>query len=1504
MKRLLLFCTATLLMSNTLLVSQNVGFQKISEDDKNSIHNYSPSNPLLTPLCGSYNVGVGQTYTTLTAAVNDLTSKGVSCAVTFVLTDNTYPSETFPITIGTITGSSFANTVTIKPGTAKTPVISGSSTSAILTLSGCNYIIIDGSNSGGTDRSMTWANTSNAANTYGIEIINPGSAPSSNDIIKNCQIKASSQVTKNTYGIFLDNTYGAYDSISIINNAIYSARIGIQFQGLAGAVVTHGQILNNTLGSTTDAQAIQYRGIFLRQANTTIIQGNEIMGAPAGNANTAQAGIWIAGGALNTKMRQNKIHDWYYTGTAGYGNYGIYYASGAGSQTEISNNTITNIKADGDNASQDWLNSGIYIENGGNVSILYNSIWLTGATLQPTYNGWSACLSIYSGITGLNIRNNIFKNSMTLASGTTGNTYAVYCASANTAFTAINYNDYYDDGVSPNIGYLGGDQSTLAAWQAATGQDANSLNIDPLFTEPNDLHTTVAGLAKAGVYVALVTVDITGAGRTNPPDIGAYQFSANPTATSNTATGVTNTTATLNGSIIANNATVVTGYDYGLTTAYGTSIAGVPANITGTNPTAYTGSVTGLVPATLYHFRAKGTSGNVIVYGNDLTFTTLSNPPTVVTTVATGITATTGTLNGTVNANGASSNVTFDYGLTIAYGNNVPGVPGVVNGTTTTPSSASLTGLLPATLYHFRINGINAGGTSNGNDMTFTTLAAVPTVVTNPATLVLTTSATLNGIETANGLLTNVSFDYGLTPFYGTNVPGTPLTVTGNTATAVSANITGLLVNTTYHFRANGVNSMGTTNGSDMTFTTGCPIAGPAGPIAGPTQVCQGGSGYIYTVTIPMAYGYVWTVPVGGTITSGANTNTITVSYAANSVAGYVFVYGTAACGNGAPSQLLVNVNPPASPTIAGPASVCVNSTGNVYTTQSGMSNYIWTVSAGGTITGGGGVNNNTVTVTWNTAGARTVTVNYNTLAGCPALSATVYNVTVNPLPVPTIAGPNPACSSFPGLVYSTQTGMNGYVWTITAGGTITAGQGTNAITVTWNTTGAQSVSVNYTNSNGCTAPAPVVYPVTVNSGAAPTITGTTNLCVNSGYYTYTTQPNMTAYNWNISSGGVINYGSGTNAITVSWIASGAQWVSVNYTNPAGCTSPSPTQLNITVNPLPGAAGSITGTGTVCGGANGVAYSVAAITGATTYVWNLPTGATIASGANTNAITVNFAWNASSGNITVFGNNTCGDGAVSPPFGVTVTPLPDPAGTITGQASVCQGENNVVYTVPSITGATSYTWTVPAGATTTSGSNTNSITVDFGANAVSGNITVLGSNSCGSGTVSPNFAVTVNVIPPTPVVTNTGDTLHSSASTGNQWYFAGTLIPGATSRNYVATQTGLYWVVVTLNGCSSAESNHLEIITTGIDPHPSTSINVYPVPNDGRFTAAITTASPQSFTISVYNNLGVKIYSEANVEVNSSLNKVIDLRPLPNGVYTVVFENNLNQVVKKIIVNI
>ena len=195
------------------------------------------------------------------------------------------------------------------------------------------------------------------------------------------------------------------------------------------------------------------------------------------------------------------------------------------------------------------------------------------------------------------------------------------------------------------------------------------------------------------------------------------------------------------------------------------------------------------------------------------------------------------------------------------------------------------------------------------------------------------------------------------------------------------------------------------------------------------------------------------------------------------------------------------------------------------------------------------------------------------------------------------------------------------------------------------------------------------------------------------------------------------------------------------------------------------------------------------------------------------------------------------------------------------------------------------------------------ITTDFTPSAVSGIITVEGTNQCGTGSVSPPFFVTVNPIPPTPVVTNIGDTLQSSSPTGNQWYFEGNIIPGATSQEYIATQDGYYWDVVTLNGCSSDTSNHKLIIVTGIDSHSSASINVYPVPNDGKFNVTISTTRNDKIKISVYNSLGIKIYEESDVKVNSSIQKSIDLRPVSDGVYFLIIENSNNKFVKKIVID-
>jgi PKD repeat protein len=306
-------------------------------------------------------------------------------------------------------------------------------------------------------------------------------------------------------------------------------------------------------------------------------------------------------------------------------------------------------------------------------------------------------------------------------------------------------------------------------------------------------------------------------------------LNAAPSVTTGGSSNISSSGATIYNFTTANGLSTTTGFDYGLTTAYGSSVAGVPPTVTGNVQTLISGSLTGLNPLTTYHYRGKASNSMGTSYGYDSTFTTLGGgpPPTVITTGATNVTSSSATLNGNINANGYSTTASFQYGLTTAYGNTVSA--GVVTGNTMTPVSAGISGLSPATAYHFRAVGTNVNGTAYGNDSVFTSLNDVPTVSTLPATNITKTSATLNGTVNPNGATATVTFEYGITSAYGSTINATPYSVSGNTTWSETAALTGLDSNTVYHYRIRAVNSLGTSYGADVAFTT---LSGGATPPA------------------------------------------------------------------------------------------------------------------------------------------------------------------------------------------------------------------------------------------------------------------------------------------------------------------------------------------------------------------------------------------------------------------------------------------------------------------------------------------------------------------------------------------------------------------------------------------------------------------------------------------------------------------------------------------------
>jgi uncharacterized protein (TIGR02145 family) len=220
-------------------------------------------------------------------------------------------------------------------------------------------------------------------------------------------------------------------------------------------------------------------------------------------------------------------------------------------------------------------------------------------------------------------------------------------------------------------------------------------------------------------YVRAYATNSVGTAYGNQEVFTTLQTVTLPTVTTDPATSITQTTATCGGN--------VTSAGGGTVTARGVCWATTPSptlsnsyTVNGTGTGTFVSYLTGLTPCTLYYVRAYATNVAGTGYGNELTFTTLCNLPTVTTTDASGITATTATTGGNVTSDGGSP-VTARG---VCY-NTAPN-PTLLNSYTTNGTglgifTSNLTGLTPSTLYYVRAYATNANGTVYGNEISFPT---------------------------------------------------------------------------------------------------------------------------------------------------------------------------------------------------------------------------------------------------------------------------------------------------------------------------------------------------------------------------------------------------------------------------------------------------------------------------------------------------------------------------------------------------------------------------------------------------------------------------------------------------------------------------------------------------------------------------------------------------------------------------------------------------------------
>jgi len=439
---------------------------------------------------------------------------------------------------------------------------------------------------------------------------------------------------------------------------------------------------------------------------------------------------------------------------------------------------------------------------------------------------------------------------------------------------------------------------------------------------------------------------------------------------------------------------------------------------------------------------------------------------------------------------------------------------------------------------------------------------------------------------------------------------------------------------------------------------------------------------------------------------------------------------------------------------------------------------------------------------------------------GC--IGNTVHHiVTVNTLPVPLINGSlNFSVCKGSQEVYTTEPGMSGYVWTISAGGTINSGQGTNTLAVTWNTVGSQQLTVNYINGNNCTSASPSVQNITVkpipNVKTSPVSTFSICSGLNAQVSLSSDVPGTeasTTFSWTASGNGA------TLTPNPSTIPPTAGNINQAFTNTgnvlepvvfhilptsAGCSQALPTDFTVNINPVAAVSTLVqsipSSQQSVCSGVAILLISLQTnVTGLTVnYNWTAAcdvgitacppvsgTGNPIPSYTPGNATVSqkNIVYS-----ITASVNATSGTCSGTPsPYTVHVNPLP--ITTFSGATTVCQ-DYPTKYLYPSVTGpACTYLWSIsPAsyGIIDNATASTASITWKTSGNPdlqLSG-ITTEGCTSSSSQSILVNAKPVVVLSACFDLVTTTNAKPFilkggTPLGSGGKYYIDGTLVPSS-----------------------------------------------------------------------------------------------------------------------------
>jgi hypothetical protein len=525
----------------------------------------TPFGKALLTMCACMSLGVAQAQVTVTAtgvgpgptvyatvnaafaAINAGTHQG---AITVNVTAST--TETVPPTPLLASGGASSYTSVLVTCTGNVTVNSAALPTAsrgIIELVGADNVTIDGDDAGtGGTRNLTFQMaTTTTTGTQCIRLASnsvTGLDGANNNTVRNCNLvggRSSATVTTTSWGILMSNgtasTGGAYSSLNTLieNNAITRCYTGIGAIGVSATYLNAGTIIrNNVLGSATSADNIGLRGINISYSASTAgvgsatIRNNDIRVGDYGATGFSASIAGIEVGTVNAGLiiDRNNIHDINQPAPSGYGAHGV-LVTGISAGISITNNFIRDCRmvVYQTGKTGTFLPCGVQFTAGATlVNFDHNTISM-GSQLGAGVNFSSFAMNAsVSGVTFASFRNNIIQNTHVSTNAYGFNT----AATTNISGGTVNNNDYYVPG--GHVGFYNAlNQTTLGAWQTATGKDGASISLAGPFVSATDLHVDLSNpnasaFNGTGASGTGVTVDYDADARGTPPDIGADEF--------------------------------------------------------------------------------------------------------------------------------------------------------------------------------------------------------------------------------------------------------------------------------------------------------------------------------------------------------------------------------------------------------------------------------------------------------------------------------------------------------------------------------------------------------------------------------------------------------------------------------------------------------------------------------------------------------------------------------------------------------------------------------------------------------------------------------------------------------------------------------------------------------------------------------------------------------------------------------------------------------------------